>query len=75
MIINQLPLEREERMKTIDVKRLLKEKGIAYWQMARELNVSENTFYRMMRDREIPQEEEKRIITAMDSIKGDTPND
>ena len=62
-------------MNTSDVKRLLKEKGISYWRVARELNVSENTFYRMMRDRELPSEEEQRIMDAVEKVEGSIANE
>ena len=62
-------------MNTVEVKRLLKEKGISYWRIARELNVSENTFYRMMRDRELTPEEERRIMDTLRKMEGSNANE
>lgn len=50
-----------------DLRKSAKENGVALWEIADRLNISEPTMTRKLR-RELPAEEKQRIISLIDEI-------
>ena len=57
-------------MKVRTAKDILKNESIPYWKIAKEMNVSENTVWRMLRDNEenLSCENEEKLFKAINAI-------
>ena len=62
-------------MKSSIIKNALKEAQIPYWKVGNALNVSENTVWRTLRNAEVKEETAEKILSAIESIKGERDND
>ena len=51
------------------IRQRLKEAGVAQWQIADELRISEGVFCRRMRH-ELPEAEQQKILKIIDDLKG-----
>ena len=52
-----------------DIRDLLKEKRIFLWQVARKLNIHEQTLYSWLRYEPMPMEHQVKIFDAIDEIE------
>ena len=68
--VNQFIRESEVYMKVRTAKDILKNESIPYWRLAKALNVSESTVYRMLRDDEenLSCENEDKLFKAINAI-------
>jgi transposase-like protein len=51
-----------------DLKNLIRASNIRNWQIAEELGISENTFYRMLR-KELSNSDKEQILKAIETVK------
>lgn len=60
-------------MKAKIVRAILKNEHITYWQLAKEMKVSESTVYRMLRDENaiLSEDDETRIKYAINAINNE----
>lgn len=50
------------------IRRVAKEAGVYFWQIAEALNIADSTFTRKLR-RELPADETRRILEIIDRLK------
>ena len=68
--VNYFVGESEVYMKVGTAKDILRNETIPYWKLAKALNVSESTVYRMLRDNEgnLSCEDEEKLFKAINAI-------